>query len=143
MPELFVATTAGLTGPIAPPVPPVAVSVNVTFTPATGLLLASRTITDGGAPTAVPTVALCEVALFAAIEFAEAEMPDALNVTGAPLNAVDPLAVTVLLFVPAVAPSVHEVSVATPEAFVGTVATLEGLIAPPAPPVAQSVKSTL
>src|SRR5205807_4144870 len=50
---------AGLTGPIAPPVPPVTVNVNVTLTPATGLVLASRTMTDGGALTAVPTVALC------------------------------------------------------------------------------------
>src|SRR5919108_236832 len=43
---------------------------------------------------------------------------------------------TVLLFVPAVWPSVHDVSVATPEPFVATVATDAGLITPPAPPVA-------
>src|SRR5712691_1961814 len=52
-----------------PPVtlPPPAKAEKVTLTPATGLLFASRTITDGGVVTAVPTVALWPVPLFAAI----------------------------------------------------------------------------
>src|SRR5437867_4393615 len=64
-PDAFVATVAGLAGLMAPPVPPVALSRNVTLKPETGLLLTSRTFTDGGAATVVPTVALCDVTLLA------------------------------------------------------------------------------
>src|SRR5437762_7066404 len=48
---LVVTGTAGSTVPLSP------VVANVTATPATGLANWSRTITDGGVPTAVPTVA--------------------------------------------------------------------------------------
>ena len=65
MPVALVATTVG-----APSVPPPPVTAKVTLTPATGLSVASRTRTDGGAPTAVPTVALWEVAEFEMIETA-------------------------------------------------------------------------
>jgi hypothetical protein len=58
------------TGVVGFTVPPPAVTAKVTATFATGLLFASRTITDGGAPTALPTVADCVVALVAAIEAA-------------------------------------------------------------------------
>jgi hypothetical protein len=46
-----------LTGVVGVIVPLPAAGVNVTATPATGLLFASFTITDGGEPTAVPAVA--------------------------------------------------------------------------------------
>jgi len=47
--------------------PPPANAEKVTLTPATGLLFTSRTITDGGVVTAVPTVALWPVPLLTAI----------------------------------------------------------------------------
>src|SRR5205807_591020 len=50
-----VASVAGL-APVTLPLP--VPGTNVTATPATGLLLASRTITDGGTATAVPVVAV-------------------------------------------------------------------------------------
>src|SRR5438552_2739558 len=48
-------------------VPPLVPGANVTATPATGLLLASRTITDGGMATAVPVVAFWPLPAFIAI----------------------------------------------------------------------------
>jgi hypothetical protein len=47
--------------------PPPKATANVTFTPATGLLPASRTITLGGVDTEVPTVALCPSPAYTAI----------------------------------------------------------------------------
>src|SRR5437762_1078867 len=47
--------------------PPLVPGANVTATPATGLLLASRTITDGGMATAVPVVAFWPLPAFIAI----------------------------------------------------------------------------
>src|ERR671923_1708387 len=98
-------------------------------------------MTDGGALAFVPTVALCDVALFATRLFAAAAVPDALKVIGLPARLVTD-AETVLLLVPAVCPRVHDVSVATPEAFVTTDAGLAGLMAPPVPPVAVNVNVT-
>src|SRR5919108_611285 len=97
-------------------------------------------MTDGGAATFVPIVALCDVALFATMLFAGPAVPLALNTT---VLMPEPVAVRVLLFVPAVWPSVHDVSAASPDAFVATVATLAGLIAPPVPPVAVNWNVTL
>src|SRR5438067_8386914 len=48
-------------------VPPLVPGANVTATPATGLLRASRTITDGGMATAVPVVAFWPLPAFIAI----------------------------------------------------------------------------
>src|SRR3954464_5648461 len=101
---------AGVAGAIEPPVPRVAVNMKVTLAPTTGLLLGSRTMTDGAAATAVATVADWEVALLPAMLFAPAARPDALNVT---VFRPAIVAVTVLLFAPATVPSVHEVNVAT------------------------------
>src|SRR5262245_54483307 len=56
MPLALVAIVAGDAGVIVPPPP---VTVNVTFTPLTGLLKASRTNTDGSVGRIVPTVATC------------------------------------------------------------------------------------
>src|ERR1043166_2095481 len=55
IPLLLVLIVAGLAGLELPPPP---VTVKTTATPETGLLLASVTLTEGGALTAVPTVAL-------------------------------------------------------------------------------------
>jgi len=86
-------------------------TANVTATPTTGFPFASLTITDGGALTAVPTVADWLVALFAAIVAAPPAVPVAVKVTGLPES--DPeLAVRVLL--PAVVLSVHTVRAAIP-----------------------------
>jgi hypothetical protein len=63
--------------PVTLPLPPPAPGANVTLTPATGFPAPSRTSTDGGEPTALPTGADCVAGLFGAIEAAG----PALNVT--------------------------------------------------------------
>ena len=90
-------------------------TANVTATCATGFPFASFTITDGGEPTAVPTVAVWLVGLFAAIVAAVPAVPVALKVTGLPLK---PVEVAVSVFGPAVALSVQLPTVATPLALV-------------------------
>ena len=90
---------------------------NVTATPATGLANWSRTITEGGVATAVPTVAACPLPAFSAICVAGPAAPWAVNVTGLPAR---PLEDAVRVFMPAVVPSVHDVSAAMPLAFVRT-----------------------
>src|SRR5439155_529610 len=137
MPEASVFTTAGLAGTV---VPPPAVTVKVTPTPDTGFPPASVTLTEGGAPTAVPAVALCEVAEVGAIAVAVAAAPEAVKVTGLPVRP-DAVAVTELLFVPAAGPSVQLPSVAMPEASVLTTAGLAGTVAPP-PPLTAEVTPT-
>jgi hypothetical protein len=139
-PELFETTVAALAGLIAPaaaPVPPAAVSVKVTLKAATGLLFASRTITDGAA-TAAPTVAVCEVALLARKFVAVLAVPVAVNVTGLPLS---PAAEAWTVLAPAVVPNVHDVSAATPELFVVTVEPLTGDVVP-LPAVVVNVTTT-
>jgi hypothetical protein len=106
--------------------PPPDAMANVTATPATGLLFASRTITDGGVATAVPTVADWPLPAFTAIEPAVPAVPVAVNVTGLPLSVPD---VAVRVFVPAVGPKVQLVTAATPLAFVVT--AVVGLTVPP------------
>ena len=86
-------------------------TANVTGTCATGFPFASFTITDGGVLTAVPTVAVWLVGLFAAIVAAAPAVPVAVKVTGLPESVPD-VAVSVLL--PAVVPSVQLPTVATP-----------------------------
>src|SRR5205807_1732313 len=86
-------------------------TANVTATPTTGFPFASLTITDGGALTAVPTVADWLVALFAAIVAAAPAVPVAVKVTGLPASDPD---VAVSVFVPAVAPRRPPPPVATP-----------------------------
>jgi hypothetical protein len=128
-PELFdatVATLVGLIDPAAAPEPPVAVSVKVTLKPLTGLPCASLTITDGAA-TAEPTVAVCDVALLAVNVVAVLAVPVALKTTGLPLK---PEVAAWTVFAPAVVPSVHVVSAATPEASVVTVLPLTGDVVP-------------
>jgi hypothetical protein len=133
-PELFVVTVEPVTGDV---VPLPAVVVKVTTTPWTGLLLASRTVTDG-AVTVRPTVFVCEVAEPATMFCAVAAVLVPVNVT-----VVIAVAVAVTVFAaPAVRPNVHVESEATPELFDVTVATLAGLIDPaaaPEPPVAVNV----
>src|SRR5438477_9508214 len=104
-------------GVCVPPVtlPPPAAGVHVTAPSATGFPFASFTITDGGEPTAVPTVAVWLVGLFAAIVAAVPAVPVALKVTGLPLK---PAEVAVSVFGPAVALSVQLPTVATPLALV-------------------------
>jgi len=86
-------------------------TANVTGTCATGFPFASFTITDGGVLTAVPTVAVWLVGLFAAIVAAAPAVPVAVKVTGLPESVPD-VAVSVLL--PAVVPSVQLPTVAIP-----------------------------
>jgi len=137
IPLVLVLITAGLTGLS---VPPPDVSVKVIATPDFGFPLASVTLTEGGAATAVPTVAFCVVTLLAAIVFAAPAVPEAVNVTGLPLRPVA-VAVTVLLLVPAVGPSVQLVAVATPLALVETVVGPAGTTVPP-PAVTAKVTCT-
>jgi hypothetical protein len=128
-PELFdatVATLAGLIDPAAAPEPPVAVNVKVTLKPLTGLPCESLTSTDGAA-TAEPTTAVCDVALLAVKLAATSAVPVAVKVTGLPLR---PATVACTVFVPAVLPSVHVASAATPELFVVTVEPLAGDVVP-------------
>ena len=65
-------------------------------------------------------------------------MPVASNTTGLPVR---PVTAALTEFAPAIVPSVHDVSVAIPLAFVTTLAGLTGLIAPP-PPVTVNVTVT-
>jgi len=128
-PELFEATVATLTGliePAAAPDPPVAVSVKVTLKPETTLPCESVTITDGAAM-AEPTDAVCDVALLAVKLAATSAVPVAVNTTGLPER---PATVAATVFAPAVVPSVHEVSAATPDALVVTVLPLTGEVVP-------------
>src|SRR5205085_1880675 len=99
----------GSTGPLAP------VVANVTAAPGTGLANWSRTITDGGVTTAVPTVAAWSLPAFNAISLAAPAVPVAVKATGLPVR---PAEVAVREFDRAVVPSVQEVSAATPLAFV-------------------------
>jgi hypothetical protein len=112
-----------------PPVtlPPPVATANVTATPATGLLCASCTSTEGGVPTAVPTVADCVVEPLLAIDAAAPAVPVAVNVSGLPMRA---SAVASRVFVPAVVPSVQEVTRATPFAFV-LIAVVGTTVPPP------------
>ena len=110
----FAPVATGVAGSTVPLSPLVA---NVTATPATGLANWSRTITEGGVATAVPTVAACPLPAFSAICVAGPAAPWAVNVTGLPAR---PLEDAVRVFVPAVVPSVHDVSAAMPLAFVRT-----------------------
>src|SRR5256884_7534708 len=84
-------------------------------TPGTGLANWSRTITEGGVATAVPTVAAWLLPAFKAIWVAAPAAPIAVNVTGLPAR---PPEVAVREFGPAVGPSVQEVRAAPPLAFV-------------------------
>src|SRR5213079_1782209 len=86
-------------------------TANVTATPVTGFPLASFTITEGGALTAVPAVADWLVGLFAAIVAAVPAVPVAVNVTGLPVSDPD---VAVRVFEPAVALNVQLPTVAMP-----------------------------
>src|SRR5688572_6477589 len=118
--------------------PPPAVTANVTDTPATGLLKASRTTTRGAIATAVFTVAVCPLPVLTAIWVAAPVLALAVNVTGLPLS---PAAVakSVLLFVPAVVPSVQLITCAIPDAFV--VIGVSGFTLPP-PAVTANVTLT-
>src|SRR5882762_3245203 len=104
-----------VTGVVGTSVPPPDATANVTATPATGLPLASCTITDGSIGTAVPAVAVWLLPALSAIVLAVPAVPVAVNVTGLPMS---PLDVAVSVLVPAVGPSVHDVTVAIPLAFV-------------------------
>ena len=137
IPLTSVVRIAGLAGTIDPPPP---VTVNVTDTPETGFPPTSVTFTEGGAATAVLTVALWETAELAAMVFAAPTVPEALNVTGLPLGTVAE-ADTVLLLLPTVDPKVQLVSVATPLTSVVRIAGLAGTIDPP-PPVTVNVTDT-
>jgi hypothetical protein len=99
--------------PVMPP-PPLA-TANVTVVPETGLLFTSVTFTDGAVVTAAPTIAVCPLPATILIAPAEPAVPVALNVTGDPVNDPD---VAVSVFAPAADPSVHDPTVAIPDAFV-------------------------
>src|SRR5205807_1743837 len=80
-----VATPLALVVWLAPVIVPFpGATANVTATCATGFPFASFTITDGGEPTAVPTVAVWLVRLFAAIVAAAPAVPVAVKLTGLP-----------------------------------------------------------
>src|SRR5437763_11028955 len=108
----FAPVATGVAGSTVPLSPLVA---NVTATPGTGLANWSRTITEGGVGTAVPTVAASPLPALRAICVAAPAVPVAENVTGLPARPAD---VAVRLFGPAVVPIVQDVRAATPLAFV-------------------------
>src|ERR1019366_7827178 len=95
--------------------PPPEAPANVTLTPATALPFASFTITLGAVATAEPAAALWLFPAFRAICIAVPAAPVAVNVTGDPVSPVD---VAVIVFVPAVVPSVQLPTVAIPLVFV-------------------------
>ncbi len=135
IPLAFVTTGVAVTGTM---LPPPAVTAKVTATPATGLLSASRTSTDGATATGSPTVSDWVVSEFDVICDAAPAVPVAVNVTGLPVR---PVAVAVTVFAPATVPSVHEVSVAIPLAFVTTGVAVTGTMLPP-PAVTVKVTAT-
>src|SRR6185437_1356724 len=92
------------------------VTVNVTFTPVTGLLWASVTRTEG-AVTELPTVAEAGGVLAELIRAAEPVVPVALNVTGFPPPE-NPVAVAVIELEPTEFPRIHEPIVAIPDELV-------------------------
>src|SRR5690349_9376897 len=75
-----------VTAVVGATVPPPDATANVTATPATGLLFASRTITDGGVATAVFTVAVWLLPALTAMLPALPAVPVAVNVTGLPVS---------------------------------------------------------
>src|SRR5437588_582262 len=107
-----VATPLALVVWLAPVIVPFpGATANVTATCATGFPFASFTITDGGEPTAVPTVAVWLVRLFAAIVAAAPAVPVAVKLTGLPESDPD---IAVSVFCPAVGPRVQLPTVAIP-----------------------------
>src|SRR5713101_4063006 len=111
-------------------VPPPTVTAKVTATPATGLPLASFTITDGGMSTAVPTVAVWVLPAFTATWVA---VP-AVTVTAPDVTAVSPGEVKLSVRAPTKPVMARLVNTAAPPAVVVTVAV------PPSvpPPVAMA-----
>lgn len=109
MPLALVVAEAPVTLPF-----PVA-TANVTVVPAIGLLFESVTFTDGAVVTAAPAIAVCPSPATMLIAPAAPAVPVALNVTGDPANEPD---VAVSVLAPALEPSVHDPTLATPEAFV-------------------------
>ncbi len=106
--------------------PPPLATAKVTFTPDTGLLLASLTMTLGAVATAVPATAVCALPAFRAICLAAPALPVALKVTGEPLR---PVLVAVRVLAPAVVPKVQLPTVAMPLALVAA----EALVSEPPP----------
>src|SRR5207247_6663943 len=98
-----------LTGAVGVTVPPPDATANVTATPATGFPFASCTITDGPTATAVPAVADWLFPPLSAIVLAAPAVPVAVNVIGLAVGCPQ---VAVSLCVPAVVPSVQEVTAA-------------------------------
>jgi hypothetical protein len=111
MPAAFVDAVAPVTDP------PPDTTAKVTDTPDAGLPLASLTMTDGGIGTALPATALWLSPAFFASEAAAPAVDVAVNATG-----VRPPKVALTTLVPVVGPSVHEPTVAIPEAPEVTVA---------------------
>ncbi len=130
MPLAFVSTAVvGLTVP-----PPVA-TAKVTDWPATGLPLASRTITDGGVATAVPTVAVCPLPAFTATWVAT----PAVTVTVPDVTPVSPDAAKLRVRAPTSPVIARFVKAAAPPALVATDAV------PPSvpPPVAMAAVTSV
>jgi hypothetical protein len=130
-----VAIPLALVDALADTVPPPPVTAKFTVTPFTGFPLASVTRTLGGALTAVPATALCEVAEFALMFAAAPAAPVALKLT----EPETPAALAVTPFTPAVVPRVHVVAVAIPLAFVLT----EAGVTDPPPPLTLKLTATL
>src|SRR5437667_132610 len=106
-------------------VPVATTSAMVTPLWLTGLPLASCSCTTGCWANGAPLCALLDGSVIMASFAAAPVVPVAVNVTGLPVS---PAAVAVSVFVPAVVPSVHDVTAAMPLPFV---APLVGLTVPP------------
>src|SRR3984893_13570400 len=120
------------------PEAPLAGAVNVTLTPATGLLPASRTVTASALAKAVLTVADCGVVPALAVMVVA---PPAVLVS-AKLTLVSPLAAAVTVYgPPAVALAVNGAA-ATPDAFVATTIVAVPLLNLPEAPAPGAVNVT-
>src|SRR5688572_26659702 len=115
-----------VTAVVGSTVPPPEATSNMTETPATGLPNWSVTRTEGGIATAVPTGALWSFPALIAMVLADAGVPGAVNVAGLPAR---PLDVAVRVLVPALGPSVHDVTAAIP--FAPVVTAVVGSTVPP------------
>ena len=153
--ELMVAVTVLVSGttelsePVATPLAlvvtlgcvrtfPAPVASNTTVTPAIGFPNASFAVTVIVELSVPARMVLGSATTVDWVSLTPPAVPVAVNVTGLPVR---PALAALNVFVPAVVPSVQEVSVAMPLAFVAMVAGEAGTIVPP-PPVTVNVTTT-
>jgi hypothetical protein len=137
-PDAFVATTIVAVLLLNTPDAPLPGAVNVTFTPATGLLPASRTVTASALAKAVLTTADCGVVpAFAVIDVACGGV-----LVSEKFTAVSPVADAVTVYGPPIVAFAVNGADAMPEAFVATMIVAVPLLNTPDAPLPGAVNVT-